>query len=252
MTLICCQKLDIKSQPHILLATDSMLGAGYRWPTGPKVFLLSNRQDSVLTFEGDTEIAYPLFLNAFNFINNSDYLGNESVSDPVAVASRICKDISEAYNGLSSEGLFNDLQTRCSFLFVGWSKRLGKEVIFRFEQPTGGGISWTNTNVEEIRIWQERGVLFLGNGDHDPVAQAEDSFRRHSGDPLAAYQAFISVLDDPDETAVGGQPQIVLFSESGRELIGIKHLDVRYLFGLRVRSGATSIRYLPRDLSGLL
>ena len=254
MTLICCAKLLVQGNPGLLMATDSMLSAGHHWPSGPKLFPVFGRGDCVLAFEGETELAYPLLFNALNFIRYSDHLDQQAETDPGSVAMRVAKDMDAAYQGLLADDYFTHGEWNCSFLLVGWNQREHKPLAWRISEDSSCHLLASDLDEPSVSgpNWQEHGFLFAGSGDHDPVKSAtEVYFQADQHDPLRAYHAFLTVLDDRKETAVGGMPQIALITAAGCEVIGVIEGKYRYLLGHRVASGAQGVRYYRRDLSDL-
>lgn len=253
MTLICCSKIEVQGSPAILIAVDSVLSAGHRWPYGPKLFPVVGRGDCAIAFEGDTNLAYPLVVNAVNFVRYSDHLNKQTFTDAGSVAMRMTKDIDSAYKGLLAQKLFTRGEWRCSYVFVGWC-RLGHPFAWRIGEDDDG--TWRYHDLDDAKVedpyWRQNGCFFAGHGDIDPVRMAKEAYQRgDSSDPLRAYHAFLSVVDDKDETSVGGVPQVALIKAGTCEVIGIREGNSRYLLGHRVESGAAGIRYCQRDLSDL-
>jgi hypothetical protein len=58
----------VGSTRELLVTSDSRLGGGQSWDGNPKILLLP-RSDSVLSFSGKTDDAYPLMIQAWNAIN---------------------------------------------------------------------------------------------------------------------------------------------------------------------------------------
>lgn len=253
MTLIVTTEVTLARGRTILFGTDSMLGAGYRWPRGPKLFSLGCH--AAIAFEGDTEIAYPLLINACNFIALSDHLSSPA-AEPGAIFERVAMDVSEAYDHLVQNGKFTP-DSRCSFVLAGWSTSLNAPVVRQLVQPASAaavGTRWSVVDVTSLPIWQSASSFFAGNGDRDPAGRAESDLSAGAfrSSRFPAYEAFRSRIDDTAETAVGGEPQVMLLSDRRRETIGLEDpTGRRFLLGHKVQSGALGIQYLPADLSGL-
>jgi len=253
MTLLCCGKMS--ENAGVLVAVDSMLGAGYRWNSGPKLLIIQPRVDCALVFEGATSLAYPLALNALNFLSLSDNLADPDVTDPTAVALRVQSEIEGAFQGIASDQFFDPRDDNCSLLFVGWSPRAAIPVLRHMCSPVTRGGAWNVRNLER-EVWELDQPFFAGNGDRNPVGEAQAHFQSQTLGSTArkAYDALLHVIDDPTETAVGGTPQIVLAGPSGFTVVGTTdHNNRRTLLGRPVLSGAHGrVTYHPRDLADIL
>jgi integrase len=66
------------------------------------------------------------------------------------------------------------------------------------------------------------------------------------------YRAFHSVLVNPDETGVGGAPQVVLLGRRSMQVIGIEHDNGRRsVLGHPIVTGAQGVQYARENLSNL-
>lgn len=252
MTLVVATQVDLQRGPTLLVATDSVLSAGYRWPRGSKLFSLGAA--CVMAFEGDTEIAYPLALNATNFVALSDNLSGGD-AEPAAVFGRVRLGVSEAYEHLAQDPYFTPGSSSCSFVLAGWSWRLSCPVVWVLEPPPVGapaGTQWSARDVVSQTDWTNDRSYFTGNGDIDPVAAAWSDLRGNPAPKLPAYAAFLARVHDSSETSVGGTPQIALLGPRYRQFIGIRDPQGRrHLLGHRVLSGAEGITYHDEQLSSL-
>ena len=255
MTMLVAAKFTFEDAPAVLVATDSMLSCGYRWPRGPKLATLG--ATAVMAFEGATELAYPLMLNARNFVDHSDNLGGPE-ADPVSLFHRVRADVSNAYDELVASDFFDPSETRCSFLLGGWSTRRRSHVVWSLRQPPADApprTQWDMLDVQTSAEWRAHHCFFAGNGDRDPVgaAWAFVDAGVHNQGPILAYEAFMAQLDDPGETGVGGHPQVALLRPGTREIVGIEDTEGRrHLLGHLVLSGAQrNVRYADRHLTTL-
>jgi hypothetical protein len=149
MTLVSVSEVQLARGPTLLVATDSMLSAGFRWPRGPKLFTLGAA--FAMAFEGDTELAYPLLINARNFISLSDHLSNGD-AEPAAAFSRVRLDISEAYEHLVSSKYFDTKGTTCSIILAGWSWRLQGPVVVTLKPPAVGAPLGTQWSLDDVEV----------------------------------------------------------------------------------------------------
>ncbi|MCC6667692.1 MAG: hypothetical protein IT375_28360 [Polyangiaceae bacterium] len=128
MTLIAISEIDLARGP-------TLLSAGYRWPRGPKLFTLGTA--CAMAFEGSTQVAYPLLINARNFISLSDNLSSPD-AEPGAIFKRVHADISDAYDHLVQDKYFAPADATCSIILAGWSWRLRAPGRFQPESACGG------------------------------------------------------------------------------------------------------------------
>lgn len=252
MTLVVVSEVTLARGPTLLMATDSMLSAGYRWPRGPKLFPLGAA--CAMAFEGDTQVAYPLATNVQNFISLADHLSRPD-AEPAAIFGRVRSDISEAYDHLASNRLFDPEMSTCSLALAGWSWRLNEPVVNLLQPPPSGapaGEEWTATDVVAGPDWQQHSTFFMGNGDRDPVAEAWSDLRNSPAARRPGYAAFFARIQDASETAVGGAPQVALLGPRVREIVGVTNAqNQRFLLGHRVTSGARGVTYYDEPLHTL-
>jgi hypothetical protein len=252
VTLVVVSEVELARGLTLLVATDSMLSAGYRWPRGPKLFTLGAH--CVMAFEGDTQIAYPLLTNARNFISFSDNLSGPD-AEPAAIFERVQLDVSEAYHHLVQSSYFNPAGTTCSLILAGWSWRLRVPVVWTLQPPVVNaplGTLWPRTDVVVGALWQQHHCFFAGNGDQNPVTLAWNDVTNCPAPRLPAYAAFWARINDTNETAVGGEPQVALIGPRMREIIGIRdNHGRRYLLGHLVPSGARGVDFYDEALATL-
>lgn len=231
-----------------------MLSAGYRWPRGPKLFRLG--ASCVIAYEGDTQLAYPLLVNATNFISLSDNLSAPD-AEPISIFERVKLDITEAYTELVSNNgtYFRPGDAICSFVLAGWSRRLCQPVVRHLSTHPSLNCEWDLLDVTQTQCWNSHACFFIGNGNNDPVALAyaaalQNSSTQHIRFP--AYAALLGRIRDRSETGVGGTPQIARLDPCGREFIGTNDSSGRrYLLGNHVISGARNVNYFDEDLTTL-
>jgi hypothetical protein len=250
MTLIAVTCVALEDGLSLIVATDSNLSAGYRWPRGPKLFPLGAA--CVIAFEGATEFAYPLLINAMNFIALSDHLSTGN-ADAEAIFERVRMDVSSMYKILAGQEYFDEKDCNLSMILAGWSARRSVPVVNRLHRPDDtSATDWQLEDVTLTEDWKSCQTFFAGNGDHDPVAKARRFLRGNSTVSKAGYAAFNSVRTDQSETAVGGAPQIALISAAGRKFVGTKDSNGRrFLLGHHIPSGATKLTYYDEALDTL-
>lgn len=241
MTLVVVSQVSLARGPTLLAATDSVLSAGYRWPRGPKLFPLG--ACAIAAFEGDTQLAYPLLINAQNFISFSDNLSGID-AEPAAIFNRVQMDVTDAYNDLVQSRYFDPADANCSLILAGWSWRLNVPVVWQLSPPPPGappGSQWQKTDLVAGQDWRTHQCFFAGSGDCNPVEAAWSDVRGGAvgRNRFPAYSAFLARVHDQAETAVGGIPQIALLGPRTREILGITDAQRRrYLLGHYVPSGA--------------
>ena len=164
-------------------------------------------------------------------------------------------DVSEAYDHLVQSKYFDPTDSTCSIVLAGWSWRLQTPVVRTIHPPALGaqaGTPWSMTDVVVSEDWRLYSSFFAGNGDRDPVNRAWQELNANPAARFPAYAAFLSRLQDPDETAVGGAPQIALLGPQMRQIIGTHNeAGRRYLLGHFVLSGAEGVSYFDEDLAEL-
>jgi hypothetical protein len=254
MTLVVVSRVDLAEGPGLLVATDSVLSGGSRWPRGPKLFTLGGA--SVMAFEGDTSLAYPLLTNARNFIEFSDNLCRRD-ANPGMVFARVRIDVSEAYAQLVAQAPRRHRDARgdapyCSLILAAVTRH-GPVVRTLSPDPRAKpGAPWTMTNITATAQWRQHRAFFAGNGDLNPVAMAWDDLANRPAARLPAYAAFLARVRDARETAVGGTPQVALLQPRRRKILGVRDgAGRRFLLGQPVAGGGHGVDYYQETLDDL-
>lgn len=116
---------------ELVVVSDSRLSGGQYWDANPKIVILP-RTDSVLSFSGDTNDAYPLMLQAWNAIKMHEPAENRSL------------DISKLKGHIIR--LFNHSRKFITGLPNGQDKPTDPDVRFLFS-----GFSW---RTKKFHIWE--------------------------------------------------------------------------------------------------
>lgn len=215
---------------RLVMACDSLITGGYRYPFGTKLMLFE-RKDCALAWEGGTSYTYSFAVHAKTDIDWSDKLSSDADIDAV------CRRIVAVFNEMWSAAMRdkgNQLRDESfSFLFGGYSARL-----FRCK-------AWhILRNPDDVFSARELSLdrpTFIGSGQ--PAAQ-ELLDQNLNATPYAVLR---HVIDDPAIGDVGGVPQAYVMSSRGGYPVGTLKNDERYAFGRRVLSSGhrNLIRYVP-------
>ena len=231
MTLCVAWIKKIKQHNQLVIATDSLITGGYRYPHGTKLMTFG-RNDCALCWEGDTSFTYSFAENAKTDVELSDHLCTGE-TPLVAVVRRITKVFNQLWqaNLVDKGSAFHD--ARLSFFFGGYCPVFQKPVLWHIRQQGDDGSF--KPCYRELRQ-----PLFTGSGRYI----AREIYRSNPG--LTPYQVLAQVIEDGNVQDVGGVPQLVTVNHNGLEIIGIIKDRERYLFGRNLGSTGHSakIRYV--------
>lgn len=231
MTLCAAWIKEEKTGRRLILATDSVITGGYRYPYGTKLMVFS-RNDCALCWEGDTSFTYSFAENARVDVEFSDHLCTRE-TPLVAVARRITKVFNQLWkaNLEDQNSVFHN--ARLSFVFGGYCPSFKKVVLWHIRQYGQEGYF----KAQFSRLHQP---LFTGSGGE----LAQEIAGNNPG--ISPYRVLIQMLEDPAIPDVGGIPQIVTIDHNGAEIVGVIKGGERYLFGRRLdsRGHRAKIRYV--------
>jgi hypothetical protein len=150
--------------PEIVVASDSRLRTRGPMDQAQKIFQLG-RGDCCLSFCGDAQIAYPLFVQVSVAIDNhlrtsSRALDVTSLTDFIE---KMLNNMIDAWK-LPAEEKADDL-TGTNILFAGWSWRYAKSHIGIFKLETSGRFKFHRAGVKLPHPWRagpKADLFFLG------------------------------------------------------------------------------------------
>lgn len=234
MTLCVAWKHQTSSGEQLVIATDSLITGGLRYPHGTKLRAF-DRDDCALCWEGSTSFTYSFSENAYVDVEFSDRLSTRA-SSLSAVAERITKVFNELWQANLSDASSWFKKDRLSFIFGGYCPRY-----------------------EEIQCWHIKQDKRLAQFDCQRRRLTKPCFIGSGGDyarkifesqpDISPYQVLRAVIEDSNTPDVGGIPQLVTIDQTGLEVIGIVKNDERYLFGRKLGSTGhkTKVRYLSYE-----
>ena len=108
----------VRPLSELIVVSDSRLGPGDGWDSGPKLFTLPGFL-FVLAFAGDTEVAYPYVLQSFAQIQA--YGANaRRANDVVTFAKHLASSINQMRSQMAKSDSIHD-GSECQVLVAGWS-----------------------------------------------------------------------------------------------------------------------------------
>lgn len=233
MTLCVAWKRRVNSEDQLVLATDSMITGGLRYPHGTKL-LVFGRGDCGLCWEGSTTFTYSFAENARVDIDFSDRLGRGD-KPLFIVAERITKVFNSLWRANLNDPSSVFKNEELSFLFGGYCPEY-QEIQF-----------WHIRQDERLEGFSpKRRRLSVGNACF--IGSGKDHARAifNSEPEISPYQVLLRIIEDNKVRDVGGIPQLVTIDRTGLEVIGVVKDEERYLFGRKLTSTGhkTKVRYI--------
>jgi hypothetical protein len=215
---------------RLVIACDSLISGGYRYPFGTKLSLFE-RKDCALAWEGSTSYTYSFAFHAKTDIDWSDQLSHEADID--AICRRMVVIFNEMWSAAmrTKDNMYRDEQF--SFLFGGYTERLSRHRAWHITKDEEGVFSARELGLEH--------PTFVGSGQ-----QAAQAILDRAPE-TTPYSVLRQVIDDPNSDDVGGVPQAYVITSTDRYPIGTVKDGERYVFGRRVMSSGhrAKIQYVP-------
>ena len=241
-----------KDALELVVASDSRLRSRGALNQAQKIIRLE-RGDCALSFCGDAQVAYPLFMQAGSTLNN--FIKTRSRATDLNVLSHIFGSVLNALIGswdLDAKGKAEELRST-RIVLSGWSTRsqefrLG---LFEFEK---GEFAYKRVRTKIPHPWYQNSRSFLFVGDYEqeyleelaavlarkygaPQQRDEKRYIDLEYEPLVALQNLLSRSEAEHVLpAIGGAPQMLKiypFSQSLPFVVRTQP-DAHYLFGRRL------------------
>jgi hypothetical protein len=240
-----------KGTVELLVASDSRLRSRGAIDQAQKIFPLL-RGDCFLSFAGDSQISYPLFIQIGSTLNN--HLKTRTRAKDVTELTDQLTDIINAY--ISSWDLpkaqKSDELKDTTLLFGGWSWRNHRFYIrtFRFN---GIKAECASTPFRIGHPWHERvrSLAFVGDYENEyrdglaeilarsvgmPERRGEKQTFDFDYQPVEALNILLKSANARGLTSIGGVPQFIKVYPYGSSLPFVTRIDAKssYLFGRKL------------------
>jgi hypothetical protein len=204
--------------PEILIASDSRLRARGPMDQAQKIYQLQ-RGDCCLSFCGDAQIAYPLFIQISVALDNHMRTSSRAL-DVTSLTDRIEKMLNNMIDAwkLPTAEKAADMEGT-TILFAGWSWRFEKHHVGIFFHRAGIKIP------HPWRVGSKADLFFIGDYKAEylekltaileqrypapPPKRNEKILVQWDYEPVEALQALLREPDPDDRRAIGGAPQVV-------------------------------------------
>ena len=226
MTITLAWVRNHLTPPEIVVASDSRLRARGPMDQAQKIYQL-NRGDCCLSFCGDAQIAYPLFVQVSVALDNHPRTSSrgQDVTSLTGFIEKILNNMIDAWKLPTAEKV-TDLEGT-NILFAGWSWRFEKPHIglFRLDH---GRFKFHRLGVRLPHPWRagpKADLFFLGDYKAEyfekltgilqrrfpapPTKQNSKIILEWDYEPVEALQALLREPDAGDTRAIGGAPQVV-------------------------------------------
>ena len=241
-----------KSTKELIVATDSRLRSHGSMDQAQKIFRL-DRGDCCLAFCGDTQVAFPLFIQVASSVNAfiKSRTRAQDVTDMVPHILDLLNNLIDSWDLPVEEK--SEYLSATRILFAGWSWKCKRFEIgnYKYVKPT---YEYHRSKVKLPHPWKEaeRSLIFLGDYEKDYLVHLQKVLEtRHPGimkeaekkhvdfdyEPLKALATFLDeTKGDVNYKAIGGAPQLLKIYPFAKDLpVVVRHAsDEHYLFGRRL------------------
>ena len=211
MTLIACWIKKHKFSSQLVIASDSMLSSGERWPCCPKLFRF-DRQDCVICFSGNTAYTYPIILQIHSTINMNEKFQSRAldIHDLSGVIVKLANSMITQRTDAPSNGFS---APDCAFLFAGYSWKLNCFKAWKI---------YFNENkklFKKLEIINDKNKkLFYFQGDNEKIATIETlKATKNHKKPLNMIPLSILIKNinskKNEDSCIGGAPQLIIISK---------------------------------------
>jgi len=241
-----------KDAVELIVASDSRLRSRGALNQAQKIIRLE-RGDCALSFCGDTQVAYPLFMQAGSTLNN--FINTRSRASDLNDLSHILGSVLNALVGswdLAKEDKADELKTT-RIVLSGWSWRSQQFRLGLFEYEKGLFV-FKRVRTKLRHPWYQNKPSFLFVGDYEqefldemsmvltkkygaPAQRDEKRFIDLEYEPLVALRNLLARQGAEHELpAIGGAPQMLKIYPFSQSLPFVMRTeaDAHYLFGRRL------------------
>ncbi|MEB8474496.1 hypothetical protein [Acidithiobacillus ferriphilus] len=218
MTLVAAWIKENSRGNHLIVASDSRLGSGFKWDCAPKIFPLP-RNDSVIAFSGLTDYAYPILLQLLNATNNYKKSLTREL-DVTELIPHIIKIINDMRTSIydTPKGSYVDDSNEFSMIFAGYSSIKKSFYIWRIYYNKNAN-SFNCCNI--MRNHGDQKVVFIGDNVNDAYIRlnkimtdngktyGHKKHRKTKYAELEPLDVLVDMITDPLFTSIGGPPQMV-------------------------------------------
>lgn len=252
MTITLAWVRENNDTKELVVASDSRLRSHGAMNETQKIFRLE-RGDCCLGFCGDTQVAYPVFIQVGSALNN--YGGTRDrardVTDVVDNIKGVLNNLIDSWD-LPATNKAEELSTT-KILFAGWSWRFSRFHIGAFRHENNV-FDFHRERSSLSHPWRQINKSFLFLGDYRQeylMTLAALLERRHGRQPIEAkkdikfdyepIEALAIMLraksGNREFSAIGGAPQVLKIYAHGNDLPVVTRIgpDEHYLFGRRLR-----------------
>nr|WP_312165685.1 hypothetical protein [Brevundimonas diminuta] len=241
-----------KDAVELVVASDSRLRSRGALNQAQKIIRLE-RGDCALSFCGDAQVAYPLFMQAGSTLNN--FIKTRSRATDLNVLSHIFSELLNALVGswdLAANEKAEELEST-RIVLTGWSARSQEFRLGLFEYENGEFVfKRARTKIPHPWYEKERSFLFVGDYERqylDELAAVlaekhgvserrdEKRFVDLEYEPLVALQRLLARTGAEHEfSAIGGAPQMLKIYPFSQSLPFVVRTapDAHYLFGRKL------------------
>ncbi len=237
---------------ELILASDSRLRSRGAIDQAQKIIRLE-RGDCALSFCGDAQVAYPLFMQVGSTLNN--FIKTRSRAEDVTNLSHLVKQI---LNGFIESWDLPEVEKAeelraTRIILSGWSWRLRRYYVGLYVFDSGS-FEFKRTLTRLPHPWHERARSFLFAGDYEEAYLSELSdllARRHGLPSSKGAKQIVDLNYEPIEAlnamlkrcagshalpAIGGSPQVLKIYPFGQSLPVVVRTeqDAHFLFGRRL------------------
>jgi hypothetical protein len=213
--------------PEIVVASDSRLRARGPMDQAQKIYQLQ-RGDCCLSFCGDAQIAYPLFIQISVALDNHMRTSSRAL-DVTSLTDRIEKMLNNMIDAwkLPTAEKATDMEGT-TILFAGWSWRFEKHHIGIFKLERDHRFHFHRAGIKLPHPWRagrKADLFFIGDYKTEylekltailqqrypapPPKRNEKILVQWDYEPAEALQALLREPDPGDRRAIGGAPQVV-------------------------------------------
>lgn len=258
MTITLAWVRENNDTKELVVASDSRLRSHGAMNQTQKIFRLE-RGDCCLGFCGDTQVAYPMFIQVGSALNNYQGTRNRAI-DVTHVVDNIKGVLNNLINSWDlpisdKAGYLNDTK----ILFCGWSWRFSRFHIgaFRYEKTV---FDFHRERSSLPHPWRQvsKSFLFLGDYRQEYLTTLAALLERRYGrqsigtkkditfdyEPIEALAIMLrEKARDLEFPAIGGAPQMLKIYSHGNDLPVVARVgpDEHYLFGRRLREWEKTI-----------
>lgn len=256
--------------PEIVVASDSRLRARGPMDQAQKIYQLA-RGDCCLSFCGDAQIAYPLFVQVSVTLDNHLRTSSRAldVTSLTGFIEKMLNNMIDAWKLPAAEKAGDLVGT--NILFAGWSWRYAKSHVGVFKLEKSGRFKFHRAGIKLPHPWRagpKADLFFLGDYKDEYFGKLKGILKKRfpapateqnskvvvewDYEPVEALQALLREPDNGNALAIGGAAQVVKIYPFARTipLVVRTSKNDHFLLGRRLFSWEVT-EYPILDLSSL-